>query len=161
MDKITELEGDLTIEIGKITNEIAVKTNQLIHRDPELANYFEWVQGHNLPMPPTNEIAGWLYLIQRLQIAKAWARRKGKTPLVRETNTLVKEGINRLNETILEHASSLDTLITETCSQYGIQFETFGEMSPFASYTAPYSGNFENYSFETPTFNPPLVGAGP
>jgi hypothetical protein len=160
MDKITELEGDMTIEIGKITNEIAVKCNQLINRDHELGHYFQWIHGYTVPVPPTNQIAGWLYLINRLQIAKTWARRNGKTTLVRETNTLVKEGINRLNETILEHCSSLDTLITETCSQYGIQFETFGEMSPFANYTTPYSGTFEGYGFESQFSSGTLVGAG-
>jgi hypothetical protein len=160
MDKITELEGDMTIEIGKITNEIAVKCNQLINRDHDLGHYFQWIQGYSVSVPPTNQIAGWLYLINRLQIAKTWARRNGKTTLVRETNTLVKEGINRLNETILEHCSSLDTLITETCSQYGIQFETFGEMSPFANYTTPYSGTFEGYGFEPQFMTGTLVGAG-
>ena len=160
MDKITELEGDLTIEIGKITNEIAVKCNQLINRDHELGHYFQWIQGFTVPVPPTNQIAGWLYLINRLQIAKTWARRNGKTTLVRETNTLVKEGINRLNETILEHCASLDTLITETCNQYGIQFENFGEMSPFANYTTPYSGTFEGFNYEPQFMTGSLVGAG-
>jgi len=40
MDKITELDGDLTIEIGKVTNEIAVKFNHMISREAELTHYF-------------------------------------------------------------------------------------------------------------------------
>jgi hypothetical protein len=148
MDKITELDGDLTIEIGKVTNEIAVKFNHLVSREAELTNYFEWTQNFNMPIN-LNQIGGWSYLINRLQIAKNWARRCGKTPLVREINTLTKEGISKLNETIMDHCAALDTLITETCTQYGIQFETFGEMAPFANYTAPYAGNLETYQFES------------
>lgn len=159
MDKITELEGDLTIEIGKITNEIAVKFNHMINRESELTNYFEWFQGFNMPINTTSQIGGWSYLMNRLQIAKNWSRKNGKTPMVREINTLMKEGINKLNETILDHCSSLDTLITETCTQYGIQFELFGEMSPFMNYTTPFAGNVESYQFES-TSSPAMVGAG-
>jgi len=158
LDKVTELEGDLTIEVGKITNEIAVKFNQLVNRDHELVTYFDAIQGFTMPIPPTHQLGGWLYLIHRLQVAKSWARRTGRTPFVREVNTLIKEGITRLNETILDHGGSLDTLITETCAQYGIFFETFGEMSPFANYTTPFTGTFDTFTFDTPM--PTAVGAG-
>ena len=83
---------------------------------------------------------GWVYLINRLDIAKNWARRCGKTPLVREINTITKEGITGLDELILAHCSSLDTLITETFSQYGINYEIYGAIWPFTSYTAPLAG---------------------
>jgi hypothetical protein len=157
LDKLTELEGDLLIEIGKITNQVAVKFNQFVGRNTELAHYFESMQGFTIPLPTTNTMGGWCFLMNRLQIAKNWARRNGKTPLVREINTLTKDGFNGLNELILEHCSSLDTLITETFSQYGITFELHGEMSPFASYTAPFSGAIENYdATNTPTY----AGAG-
>lgn len=159
MDKITELEGDLTIEIGKVTNEVAVKFNHMINRENELTSYFEWFQGFNMPINAGNQIGGWSYLMNRLQIAKNWARRNGKTPMVREINNLMKEGINKLNETILDHCSSLDTLITETCTQYGIQFELFGEMSPFANYTAPFSGSTDSYQFESSN-TPAMAGIG-
>jgi len=102
-----------------------------------------------MPLNMTTQIGGWSYLINRLQVAKNWARRSGKTPMVREINTLMKEGISKLNETIRDHCGALDTLITETCTQYGIQFEMFGEMSPFANYTAPYAGGLETYQFES------------
>jgi hypothetical protein len=157
MDKLTELEGDLVIEIGKITNQVAVKFNQFVGRNTELAHYFESMQGYTIPMPALNTMGGWCFLMNRLQIAKNWARRNGKTPLVREINTLTKDGINGLNELILEHCSSLDTLITETFSQYGITFELHGEMSPFASYTTPFSGTIENYDA---TNTPLYAGAG-
>jgi len=157
LDKLTELEGDLTIEVGKITNQMAVKFNQLISRNNELTHYFESIQGFNIPLPTTNTVGGWCYLMNRLQISKNWARKNGKTPLVREINTLTKDGINGLNEIILEHCSSLDTLITETFSQYGITFEIYGDMSPFSSYTTPFSGTMENFDFaNTPTY----AGAG-
>jgi hypothetical protein len=157
MDKLTELEGDLLIEIGKITNQVAVKFNQFVGRNTELAHYLESMQGFTIPTPTTNTMSGWCFLMNRLQIAKNWARRNGKTPLVREINTLTKDGINGLNEIILEHCSSLDTLITETFSQYGITFELHGELSPFANYTAPYSGTIENYDA---TNTPLYAGAG-
>jgi hypothetical protein len=153
LDKLTELEGDLLIEIGKITNQVAVKFNQFVGRNTELAHYFESMQGFTIPPPNTNTMGGWCFLMNRLQIAKNWARRNGKTPLVREINTLTKDGFNNLNELILEHCSSLDTLITETFSQYGITFELHGEMSPFASYTAPFSGTIENFdAVNTPAY---------
>jgi hypothetical protein len=157
MDKLTELEGDLVIEIGKITNQVAVKFNQFVGRNTELGHYFESMQGYAIPLPTPTTMGGWCFLMNRLQIAKNWARRNGKTPLVREINTLTKEGINGLNEIILEHCSSLDTLITETFSQYGITFELHGEMSPFASYTTPYSGTIETYDA---TNTPLYAGAG-
>jgi hypothetical protein len=157
MDKLTEREGDLVIEIGKITNQVAVKFNQLVGRNTELTHYFESVQGFTLPIPTTNTMNGWCFLMNRLQMAKNWARRNGKTPLVREINTLTKDGINGLNEIILEHCSTLDTLITETFSQYGITFEIHGELSPFASYTTPFSGTVENLD-TTNTFS--YAGAG-
>jgi len=144
LDKLTELEGDLTIEVGKTTNQMAVKFNQIVSRNNELTHYFESMQGFNYPFATSHPMTGWCYLVNRLQIAKNWARRNGKTPLVREINVLNKEAIQGMNEIILEHCSALDTLIAETCTQYGIAFEYFGEMSPFASYTAPYSGTIES-----------------
>lgn len=147
LDKLTELEGDLCIEIGKITNQVAIKFNQMISRNQEIVQYFESIQGFAMPMTSTTTMGGWCYLINRLSIAKNWAKKYGKTPLVREINALTKDGINGLNEIILEHASSLDTLITETFAQYGIVYEAFGEMSPFASYTTPFSGSMESYEF--------------
>ena len=65
-------------------------------------------------------------MMNRLQFAKNWARRCNKPALVREINSLVKEGLSNLNETILEHCSALDTLITETFGQYGISYEIYG-----------------------------------
>lgn len=153
LDKLTELEGDLCIEVGKITNQVAVKFNQLISRNTEIVHYFESIQGFAMPLPTTTTMGGWCYLMNRLSIAKNWAKKYGKTPLVREINALTKDGINGLNEIILEHASSLDTLITETFAQYGIVYEAYGEMSPFANYTTPYSGTIENYEFAgAPTY---------
>jgi hypothetical protein len=157
LDKLTELEGDLTIEVGKITNQIAIKFNAMLSRNSELTRYFEAIQGFGIPFTTTTTVGGWCFLINRLQIAKNWARRTGKTALVREINTLTKEGINRLNEIILEHCSTLDTLISETFSQYGITFEIWGDLSPFAGYTAPYSGTMESVEHGT---MPSYAGAG-
>jgi hypothetical protein len=149
MDKITELEGNLAIGFGKVTNNIAIKFNNLVSRETELTHYFEWLQAYNMPYTGTNYMAGWFYLNQRMQIAKSWARRYGKAPLVREVNNMFKEAVKTLNEILLDHCSTLDTLVTETCSQYGIPFELYGEMSPFGDYNTAYTGKSENYSFET------------
>lgn len=152
MDKVTELEGNLAIGFGKVTNEIATKFNALAGRETELTNYFEWVQAHNMPYTTTtNFMTGWTFLNHRLQIAKSWAKRNGKAPFVREINNLYKEAIKTLNEIVLDHCSTLDTLITETCSQYGIPFEVFGEMSPFGEFGTTYTGKPESYSHETAT----------
>lgn len=157
LDKLTELEGEITIEVGKITNQIAIKFNQTVSRTTELANYFEAIQGFGFHFSSTGTIGGWCYLMNRIQMAKNWARKTGKTALVRDINALTKEGINGLNEVILEHCGALDTLITETCTQYGIQFEFHGDMSPFANYTTPYSGTVENFEH---TGIPTYAGAG-
>lgn len=155
MDKVTELEGNLTIEIGKITNQIAIKFNQLAGRETELTNYFEAIQGFNLPIPTNNHVGGWVYLITRMQLAKSWAQRNGKTPLVREINVFIKEGITQLSEIILEHCTTLDTLITETCTQYGILLEMYGEISPFSRYTTPFSAAVDSLDIN----NPAMAGA--
>lgn len=156
MDKVTELEGNLTIEIGKITNQIAVKFNQLVSRETELYQYFEAIQGFNIPIPTTNYLGGWIYLMTRMQMAKNWAQRSGKTPLVREVNGFTKDGITSLNEVILEHCTTLDTLITEACTQFGIALELYGDLSPFSSYTTPFTGAMETLDANTQH----LVGAG-
>lgn len=145
LDKLTELEGDLVIEVGKITNQAATKLNQLVARNAELTRYFESINGVVTPCATPTTVGGWCYLMNRLQIAKNWARKSGKTPLVRELSSLTKEGVSALNETILEHSSSLDTLIAETCAQYGLAFETMGELSPLATTAAPFSGAVETF----------------
>jgi hypothetical protein len=155
MDKVTELEGNLQIELGKTTNQIAVKFNQVVAREAELKTYFEAIQTYYLPISTTNHVGGWVYLFTRMQMAKNWAQRNGKAPLVREINTFIKEGINNLNDAMLEHCATLDMLITETCTQYGIVLETFGELSPFTSYLTPYNGVVD--TIDTPTRH--LVGA--
>lgn len=138
LDKLSELEGDLAIEIGKIANQIAIKFHQLAARENELFQYLEAFQGAELPIAHVRySMAGWLFLFERLHSAKAWARKSGKVALVRDINVLVKDGIFGLNEVILEHCNSLDTLITETFSQYGISYEIYGELSPYTVSPAP------------------------
>ena len=147
LDKLSELEGDLAIEIGKIANQIAIKFHQLAARENELFQYLEAFQGAELPIAHVRySMAGWLFLFERLHSAKAWARKSGKVALVRDINVLVKDGIFGLNEVILEHCNSLDTLITETFSQYGISYEIYGELTPFAAYAGPTPSNFERES---------------
>ena len=155
LDRLSELEGDLIIEVGKNTNQVAIKFNQIVAGEMELAQYFERLQITLGSVPPSSFTGGWQYLLKRLEIAKNWARRGGKTPMVREINALIKQGITRLDETILDHCSALDTLITETCNQHGIALEIFGELSPFTKYVTPMHSTVE--SLET---IPSVVGAG-
>lgn len=148
LDKVTDLEGNLTIDIGKITNQIAVKFNQIVGRHSDLANFFESFQSFHFYNTSNGSgytgsfnngalaISGWTFLLNRMQMAKHWSRRKGDTALVRELNAITKEGINNLNEVILEHCSALDILIAEAFSQYGITAEIYGEMQPFNGYTS-------------------------
>ncbi len=166
LDKMTELEGDLTIEIGKITNQIAIKLNKLLTREKELTRYLAAVQSAEaaLAAPASTIMGGWTLLIHRIQLAKNWARGIGNTALVREINLLTKEGINNLNETILEHCGSLDMLIAEAFAQYGITSEIYGDMSPFSGYLTPVEptrtyGRIETTVATTPT--PPIVVGRP
>lgn len=138
LDKVAELEGNLAIEIGKLANQLAVRFQQMATQESELYPYLDALHGADLPMTGVrHSMAGWLYLFERLQFAKSWARRDGKSALVRDINGLIKDGIFGLNEVILDHCNSLDTLITETFSQYGIAYEIYGELSPFVGYTGP------------------------
>ncbi len=75
-------------------------------------------------------MSGWPYLYERMLLAKNWARRNGKAELVRQLNGLVKGGLFALNEVIMDHGNSLDTLITETFGQYGIAHEFDFELMP-------------------------------
>lgn len=144
LDKVAELEGDLAIEVGKVTNQIALKFQQLAAREGELQAYLEAFQGADLPIAGARfSMAGWIYLLEHLQFAKNWARRSGKSALVRDLNVLIKDGIFGLSEVILEHCNSLDTLITEAFSHYGIAYEIYGELSPFAGFTGPAPGASE------------------
>ena len=154
LDSLTELEGQLTVKIGKVTNKIAINFNQVVTRESELTQYLEAIQGFSLPVPPASQAGGWVFLINWLQIAKNFAQREGKTPLVREINGLATDGINTLNAIILEHCSELDTLITEAFSKYGIRFEIYGAMSPFATYSTPFSGSVESYQMPHPVSMP-------
>jgi len=138
VDRVTELEGDLLIEIGKITNQAAIKFNQILARERGLSAYFEAIQVAGLPLGVAqHSMSGWPFLFERVQIAKNWARRNGKAPLVRNVNALLKDGLFGLNEVILEHSNSLDTLITETFGQYGITHELAGESAPSRGLLAP------------------------
>ena len=156
LDRLSELKGDFIIEVSKVTNQIAVKFNQAIASETELVRHFDLLEGPGMHIPPTHTLASWTYLINRFEIAKNWARRNNKTELVREINTLVKEGLTRVNEVILDRCTALDTLVAEACSQHGISLETFGEMSPFAGLTAPYRTPAEAAEATSPA----LVGAG-
>src|SRR6185503_2008884 len=138
LDRLAELEGNLAIEIGKVANQIAVKFHQLATKEHELFEYLETYQGiEPLLGHVRHSMAGWLFLFERLHSAKAWARRAGMVALVRDINLLIKDGIFGLNEVILDHCNTLDTLIAETFSQYGISYEIHGELSPFTSLTSP------------------------
>ncbi len=138
LDRLSELAGDFVIELGKASHAAAVKLNQIVAREVELAGFLELIEGRaTATSAELRGMGGWLELIQRYESAKGWARRAGKTPLVRELNALVKEGLTRVQEVILDHCSALDTLIAETCNHYGIQLEHFGAVPPFAAVSSP------------------------
>ncbi len=149
LDRLAELEGNLAIEIGKVGNQLAVKFHQLSAKENELFQYLETYQGFEPFLGHVrHSMAGWLFLFERLHSAKAWARRAGSVALVRDLNALIKDGIFGLNEVILDHCNTLDTLIAETFSQYGISYEIHGELSPFTS-----------FSSAVPSYDRELVGA--
>jgi hypothetical protein len=98
-------------------------------------------------------MAGWTFLFERLHNVKAHARRAGNVALVRDLNGLIKEGISGLNEVILDHCNTLDTLIAETFNQYGISYEIHGDLSPFTSFAVPTPTAFDRDAIGT------LIGA--
>lgn len=128
LDKLTELEGDLVIELGKVSNEIAAGFNQLSQREDALAAHMA------LAVDPEQDFefgdsdrtrpgSSWLALLGRLEYAKNWARREGRTPLVRELNANLRQASTRLGEVVLEHCSALDTLISESFTQHDLGSE--------------------------------------
>ncbi len=124
LDQVTELEGDLAIDIGRAANQAAVKLNALLQRERELDRHLEAFRPRTWRATGSRvSMNGWPYLYERLQLAKAWARRQGKTELVRAINAIVKDATFALNEVIHDHGNSLDTLITETFGQYGIDHD--------------------------------------
>jgi len=135
LDKVAELEGDLTVEIGKLTNQVAVKFHRIVSREVELRDHLEAFYGGEIPAKGTqvkeDSMGGFSYLIERMYFAKNFALRAGKSATIREINSIVKDGFFGLNEVVLDHCNSLDTLISETFSQYGIAHEIHGELFPF------------------------------
>jgi hypothetical protein len=130
LDLAVELEGDLLIEVGKLTSRCAVKLNGLLQRERELAAYLEAIHPLDPPAHLRGPVSGWPFLFERLQAAKAWGRRNGRADLVRELNGLVKDGVFAWNEVILDHIGSLDALITETFGQYGIVHDIDVQTTP-------------------------------
>jgi len=132
LDKVSELEGNLLVEVGKIASRVAVKLNQLVEKEPELEGQLEAFYGDELDPRPA--IGGFAYLVERLQFARDFARRTGRVSLVRELNVLLKDSFFGLNEVVMEHKNSLDTLMTEMFNQYGITFDEEAVGRPFVSH---------------------------
>ena len=161
MDKLTELQGSLTIELGKVANRITVTFNQILTRETHLTEYLTAFQGTNQFHPVASHSGGWLYLNQRLDISKVWARQMGKTELVREINEIMKEGFTQLNETILSHSNSLDTLIAETISLYGISPDTYtGTTTLTGVATSPVMSPVETFEPSASHAPQPFSGSG-
>jgi hypothetical protein len=125
LDKLTELEGDLAIEMSKGVNAIAAALNALLARENDLAHFLDQLGGQ--VFPASDSVGGWTIVAGRLEAARSFALRNANTPLVREVNALSHEGFQRLAERILEHESALDTLVAETLGNYGIQAELWGD----------------------------------
>ena len=126
LDHVVELEGNLSIEVGKITNRTAVRLHEILGRERELAHHVEMLQDDG-PTDVRGATGGWPLLFQLLQTSKTWARRQGKAELVRALNTLIRDAVHGLDEVVLEHQNVLDTLITEAFGQYGLAEELVGE----------------------------------
>ena len=132
LDKVSELEGNLLVEVGKVASRVAVKLNQLVGKEPELEKQLDAFYGDELDPRPA--IGGFAYLVERLQFVKDFARRTGRVSIVREINVFLKDSFFGLNEVVMEHKNSLDTLMTEMFNQYGITFDEEAVGRPFVSH---------------------------
>ena len=125
LDRLVELEGDLVIEIGKVTNKIATALNRMLENQNGLAHYLRRVgDPSDLGGSKFDELGGWRLTASRLAAAKNWAVSGASTELVRDLSALIQEGNSAVGKILLEHQGALDALASETFGRYGIQPHT-------------------------------------
>ena len=125
LDQLVELEGDLTIEVGKITAKIVTELNLMLESENGLAHFLRRVgDTGGASRGRSDELAGWQLSAGRLTAAKNWAVAGAETELVRTLSALIQEGNTRIGQVLLEHQAALDTLASEAFGRYGIQPHT-------------------------------------
>jgi len=125
LDRLVELEGDLTIEVGKITAKIVTELNLMLESENGLSHFLRRVgDTGGVGRGRTDELAGWQLCAGRLTAAKNWAVAGAETELVRTLSALIQEGNTRIGQVLLEHQAALDTLASEAFGRYGIQPHT-------------------------------------
>jgi len=98
-----------------------VRFHRLLQRDAELERRFRRLDGSATDGGRSRgDGTGWERVAARLADARAWARRRGRTPLVRELGALEREGTLRRAEILLEHTGALDTLASEARRELGL-----------------------------------------
>ncbi|MFT5285316.1 MAG: hypothetical protein ACI8TQ_001478 [Planctomycetota bacterium] len=125
LDRLAELEGDMVIEIGKVTNRIATSLNRMLENENRLAHFLRRVgDPSQIATSKFNELSGWRLTSSRLSAAKNWAVSSAATELVRELSGLIQEGNGTIGKILLEHQGALDALASEAFGRYGIQPHT-------------------------------------
>lgn len=131
LDRLSELEGDLVIELGRVSNRIALLAAEMLAAEPALAR-------HVAALGPERDASGlpaepWALLFERLRAARAWGLARGRTALVRDVNQLVKQAVHASSETILEHCAALDTLVAESAPRVAPGADPTAELTPVAA----------------------------
>ena len=120
LDQVVELEGNLWIELGRVTNRAAVRLNGLLQRERDLAAHLEELArlGSGVEIGTSG---GWPFFEERLEAAKSWARSRGRRDVLEELHAILRDGAQGVGDVLLDHAQVLDTLIADTFAQYGVQ----------------------------------------
>ena len=120
LDRITELEADLLLELGKVVNRLSWRWNELISGVPELRARAEDETTGAEPVRDASS-GGWRELWAALQESLAWARARGRAELLADLNSLLREGLITSHGILSDHAAALDGLIAESLAEYGIE----------------------------------------
>ncbi len=125
LDRLVELEGDLVIEVGKVTSKVVTELNRMLENENGLSHFLHRVGDASGPSSHhSEELSGWQLVSGRLSAAKNWAIAGAETDVVRQLSALIHEGTTAIGQVLLEHQGALDTLASEAFGRYGIQPHT-------------------------------------
>ena len=122
LDRLVELEGDLSIELGKLTHRALAAFRAEVYAQPALAEELARPRATGAAGDgraaasedvEAGSLAGWSRLRLSIEHAVAWARRAGDAGLVRTLHRLHKEAVCVATELLLDHQNALDVLAAQ------------------------------------------------